>query len=660
MKTKVESRSGGAAVRRLLTLLVVALLVSLSSVAAALTKDELFNLKSSNVPDPAIISVLKSSGPLNLNQDDVKKLKELGASPELLKFLQDNGHVLATTGGGGGGGGDIAPADGGEVAPAEMNPDAMAEEEARRKAEEEARIRAEAKRLRDAEEQRKVKMAEIKRQVAKLTDADRALSSGRNMAAAKAYLEFLNLEEQLKAMAEGLDEGGGEDFSAEFYRAKFGLAKALFKEGVYSGADGPLLEVILAGPEKPHFVEAFYMLRKLTRENGYAPPQLSNLTSFYVENLDADFQDDFNYYLGRFFYDYNKLELAFKYLEKVRPESPVKSAALYLTGVAQIDPKVKKYRSAVGNFQQAILTGETVEGSDPEIRELAFLALARVAYEATNYDGALYYYNKIPRTSPRRSTALFESSWTLFLKNDYNRTMGSFHSLHSPYYQQWYFPDLYVLEATIYLNLCKFEVAKESLSTFKARYLDQQPLLQNFLQNTLKPEDYYHAVVNKYRKADEETGLPMIFVQGVFNNADFFNNHRVIKNLTREQKQLESNIGALGEFGQKVLDRVKKARKTQLLKAGIEVQQILSQMDQELTDWSIKADEIDFEIDGARAEEVKRALTNPDYVPPSATQGTTLFVVADDWQYWPFEGEYWVDEIGNYRGFLSNECIEEK
>jgi hypothetical protein len=192
--------------------------------------------------------------------------------------------------------------------------------------------------------------------------------------------------------------------------------------------------------------------------------------------------------------------------------------------------------------------------------------------------------------------------------------------------------------------------------------LDQQPLLKSFLEKTIKPEDFYTAVVSKYEKRGtaEDAGLPMIFVQGVYNNTDFYNNHRVIQNLTQEQAKLEANLGGLGDFGAKVLDRVKQARQTQLLKAGIEVQQILTKMDQELTDWSIKADEIDFEIDGAKAEEVKRALTNPDYVPASAVEGTTLFVVADDWQYWPFEGEYWVDEIGNYRSFLGSVCIEEK
>jgi tetratricopeptide (TPR) repeat protein len=291
---------------------------------------------------------------------------------------------------------------------------------------------------------------------------------------------------------------------------------------------------------------------------------------------------------------------------------------------------------------------------------LGYLALARVAYEATNYDGALYYYNKIPELSSRRSTALFESSWTYFLKNDYKRAMGSFHSLDSPYYGQWYYPDTHILEATVYLNLCKFGNAKESLASFKDKYLDKQPLLQEYLKTTLKPEDFYNSLVSVYetRGTGEDVGLAMVFVQAVLNNVDFFNSYRVINNLQDEQKALQENLEGLGAFGETVLKTVEEAKRNQLLEAGIKIQQVLTSVDRELTDWSIKADEIDFEIDSARVEEAKIKLQNPDYVPPKAVEGTTLFVVADDWQFWPFEGEYWIDEVANYRSFLRTECIE--
>ncbi|MBH24894.1 MAG: hypothetical protein CMH57_10655 [Myxococcales bacterium] len=613
------------------------LVLLVASVASALSKEELFKLKEQKVPDTVVLSVAKGSAPLNLNKNDIEKLKKLGAGDVLLDWLETNGHILADIGGNGGGG----------LEPAENDPDAIAAEEARRKAEEEARIKAEAEKLRQAEKEREAKQAEIQRMAAKLLEADRALDRDNNMQAAAVYLEFLALTPDPE--------------SDEFYQANCGLAKALFKEKVFSGAAVPTLDVLMKGPEKPCFTDAFYMLQTITKETGYAPPQLQQLTSFYVDNLEPKFRDDFHYYLGKYFYDYRNIDQAISFLEKVSDESPIKARAQYLTGVAQINPEVKKYRSAVQNFQKAIISAETIDDTDPEIRELGYLALARVAYEATNYDGALFYYNKIRELSPRRSTALFEASWTYFLKNDYKRAMGTFHSLHSPYFEQWYYPDIYVLEATVYLNLCKFGNAKEALAAFNEKYLDKQPILQKYLQSPRSPEEYYNTIVTIYEKlgTGEDEGLPMVFVQAVLNDADFYNSYGVINNLAREEKALQANLTGLGDFGQTVLTQVQEARTNQLLEAGIKVQQILTGLDQELTEWSIKRDEIDFEIDSARVEEAKRQLVNPDYVPPEAREGTTLFVVADDWQFWPFEGEYWIDEVANYRSFLRTECIEQ-
>jgi hypothetical protein len=53
----------------------------------------------------------------------------------------------------------------------------------------------------------------------------------------------------------------------------------------------------------------------------------------------------------------------------------------------------------------------------------------------------------------------------------------------------------------------------------------------------VNPEDFYNglAVICEKQDTGEDVGLPMIFVQGIYNNVDFFNSHRVIKNLTNEE-----------------------------------------------------------------------------------------------------------------------------
>ena len=120
------------------------------------------------------------------------------------------------------------------------------------------------------------------------------------------------------------------------------------------------------------------------------------------------------------------------------------------------------YRSAVQSFQNAIVATEE-NGSDPEIRDLGYLALARIAYDSEQHDAAIYYYRKIPKGSYKRATAFYESAWVYFVKGDYSRALGTFQTLHSPYFEHQFYPELWILEATVYMNTCRFGDAEESL-----------------------------------------------------------------------------------------------------------------------------------------------------------------------------------------------------
>ena len=43
----------------------------------------------------------------------------------------------------------------------------------------------------------------------------------------------------------------------------------------------------------------------------------------------------------------------------------------------------------------------------------------------------------------------------------------------------------------------------------------------------------------------------------------------------------------------------------------------------------------------------------------TATGGATAIVGSDSWE-WPFEGDYWSDEIGYYRAFIRDQCPNEE
>lgn len=618
--------------------------------AFAIDKDQLVQMVKLGLDDRAVIAAIDSSsqGELNLTKAEVGELRLQGVSETIIAHLEASGRVEGSASTAPAPSTDPAPAPGGtslEPAPApagETEEDRLEREALERAREEE--IIKKAQELNQQQRDSEFREGQIKGAARKFPEYERLLERNQNMEAARAYLEFLELQPAENSM--------------EWYDARFGLAKALYQQGILSGASTPLLEVLLAGADKPRFREAFQMLQVLTREIGYAPPVLEELTSVYVGDMNPDFRDEFHYYLGKFFFGYSRSDVAIDYLGRVSPNAPSYPEALYMMGIAQLDEAVNDTAGALKNFQAAAQAAESNPSGNEEILQLGLIALARTWYEVGLYDVALYYYQKIPSDSARNADATFEQAWTYFVKNDFRRALGTFHTLHSPYYANWYFPDLFIMEAATYVNLCQFERAQIAMAEFQSRYLDKKPRLDAFLAETTNPTDYWTAMVT-YQGQDGDTGIPAMFMNAVLKDLEFYNMYNEVRNLQREQAALRSNIGALGEFGQSVLDRVDEQLATKIESGGILVQQKFSELSQELTDWESQMLKLSIDIDSEEKNQLEQRLRNPDWQPAQASGGTAFLVVADDWQRWKFEGEYWIDEVSNYRSSARTECVEQ-
>ena len=669
--------------RLLFVVITIAFLIAPVSTAFALDKNQIIQMSKLGIEAESIKGAIdKSKDSFKLSKEELGELRVQGVSDEIIEYLKKTGHVegakqatsgdakkdaekgdetkkekegkeVATkkeTGAEKGGDGAGAPAPGGgddeDVSTPAPAPGDQEEEQTFTEEELKKKMAEERKKALEEQKRKKKKRRQLKQAARRLPDGSDALESGDNMEAARIFLRFLSL---------GPPEG-----SDNWYEAKFGLAKALYKQGILSGAATPIRQVVMAGADKPHFEEAFRILEELTRKIGYQPPALEELTKVLTKDLPNKFRNDYNYYLGKFFYDYNRNKLAIKYLKKVKSGADDYPESRYLMGVAQLDPSIDNKAGALKNFESAITSGEREEESNEEILQLGYLALARVFYEVGLYNVALFYYQKIPRQSARHAEAMFEKAWTYFQKNDFKRALGTFHTLHSPYYEQWYFPDLYILESTVYLNLCRFDYSKRALAEFQKRYLDKRPRLQKFLEKTKEPKAYWKKITHAYEKGGvaKSGALPEMFVNAVLDDLAFFNIYKVVRLLRKERSALKNNIDALGEFGQKVLDRVDQQLQTKVEEGGILVQQKLTELDQELKKWDLKATQISFDIDSEEKEQLERRLQSRKTKDALKEAGTTLLIVADDWQPWRFEGEYWFDEVSNYRSRQSSRCIE--
>ena len=659
--------------------------------ASALDKNQLVQMSKLGLDDKAIKGAIDSAGDeLMFSEEELKDLEGQGVSKSVIEYLRQTGHVKAPAGGTTDPG--VAPDPGvvpdPGVAPGPGGPAPGEEPETNQglKAEEVAKLIELIKGLesekKQAEQQLAASSTQVTKAIANVQDDRNNMEAARQCLAYqvshRAYMQQIadfssrlaELKVDPKALGVTVTMTVSPEVDRGLYEANYCLARALYNEEIYSGASRPLVGVLEAGagPNRPYFKDAFYMLEDVTAKIGYRSPSLESVTATSLKNFNQEFNDDFNYYFGKFFFDYNRMEEARGFLKKVSRTAPDYPEARYLEGVSVLgtvqsqEDLYKVAKDALTAFQDAIVSAEQEQGGNEEILQLGYLALARTFYELGYYDVALYYYQKLPTESSRNAEAKLEQAWTYFLKNDHKKALGVFHMLGSPYYEKWFFPDLDLLEATIYLNLCRFEESNVALAELDSKYLSKQDVLRKFIEemSAKEPAETWTTLVTYYQdgKGETGTGLPRMFADAVLDDIAFYNTYKQVQALRAERDALKANIGALGEFGQEVLARVEESLQIKVDEGGLLILQELSEIDQELGALKTQALQVSFDIKKEEKQELQRKLAGEEELTGTA-DGTTLLIVADDWHPWPFEGEYWLDEVANYRGNLRTECVEQ-
>jgi tetratricopeptide (TPR) repeat protein len=641
-----------AHVRTLLTLAVLLLAAGSTQRAFSLGVDEV-NRMCGVIDDNTLIPIIENSGEkFALTPEQETKLRKT-CSDRILNAMKATATGGGTTGGGGSGTGNLGPIIG------------QAAKDMQRAFEISSAV-AESDRKKQAAAARQ---AEIRRGFAKVDQLVRDWPAvGDKWAAIATCHEFLT------EFGDVLDTSSG-----EFYAATWCKGRAYHDLGIHYGAAPLLFEVVKVGVDGPMFEDAVRALVTSADTIGfYSPGMADALRGLYIEPATLDLQDELHYFTGKVFMetvkdtpDKDKAYMsAIGELELVREESPLRPKALYAMAVMQASDQLKQLKTGVQNFQKAILLAEQRDDDQyRDVIELSYMALARIAYEVGNYDGALYYYQKVDRFSARYPQALFESAWTYFLKGDHRRALGTFHSLQSPYYSDYYFPDLWLLEATLYLNLCRYEEAKQALQFFTDVYINRLPQLSQFNNDPAaleNPAIFYDAIANYYAQKESAPAggqaaptLHPLFLEAVLANVSFYNTFKSVEELRREMTVLSERVGSLGGVGQQLMAQMEATRDSKLLDAGIRTRTLLGDIEAQLAERDATSTEISIDIDVAEKDLIETCLqlrAQGKDCEFTVNEEAVLFLVADDWQYWPFENEYWVDEVGAYKSYLSDRC----
>ncbi len=317
------------------------------------------------------------------------------------------------------------------------------------------------RRLASSEPMRKEELA------TRVADAEALVSSGRNDEAIAKMTETVE-HPKFDLVAE-TDEGRA---------ALYLLGHALANAGVHSSARAYLRRAIAErgawdryGPYARRSVRRLVEIALESRDYQAGLDDLKAVPTSAPEEV----RGEIAYLAGRAREAASDPEGALAAYGQVAQTSRFWSQATYLSGLIHVDQ---------GRFRQ----GENLfcKVADPKrqdrttpvfaderffaVRDLARLALGRVAHEQFRHDDARYYYYLVPRDSDRLAEALYEAATTRYEKKDYQGARELLDELTRLKVHHRYEDESKILDAYIDLALCRFPEADRKLALFLQQY----------------------------------------------------------------------------------------------------------------------------------------------------------------------------------------------
>jgi len=471
--------------------------------------------------------------------------------------------------------------------------------------------------------------------------------------------------------------------------ARFRLAIALARTGLHHAALGRLDEVLARGAQGSRFFHnslewIFYLGRRTTNESVI----LSRVARFAGEPFPPGAQDKFHYLLARYSYERGLAlseagqqgearkawEEARKLASRVRgePVAPVPGAEVEASSPADGNlPARARFvdglvRYAEGDSQGAVEAFKEVVRltnprrtrlPDPAIRDLAFAQLGRIHYEYKQNRYAIFYYQRMAWGGPGWLEGLWESSYAYYRIGDYEKALGNLITLHSPYFEDEYFPESHLLKAIIYYENCRYPEARAILEGFGTAF---EPVFAELDRLTGRgaPAELYQ-LIERVQKGQVPAGPAMRKVlKAAFTDRNI---ERLDVSVREVEAEIEQKLPRTREafrgspLAQELRRQLEGERKRLTTEASARARQKLEYERDALRELLQQALRIKIEVSRQEREALEASLGSGgkgDGVRPYRFSAA----VSDEHLFWPYQGEFWRDELGTYAYTLTKGC----
>lgn len=448
------------------------------------------------------------------------------------------------------------------------------------------------------------------------------------------------------------------EFKASFEEAYFNLGKATRKLG-YNYLSLYYFSKSIENGDKSSFfnpsLKYFTNLSKSIKNDKL----LENISKYDPKIVPQKYKNSLYYLAGKYSYKKGKFARAAQYLKLLPKDSKSYLKSRYLLSV--LYARIGKTNAAISLMKEIINYDGKVNNASEyfKLKEMAIIGIARIYYQMKDYDRSILYFNKVPRFSMYWLDSVFESSWAYLMKGDYAKSLGNLVTLRSPSFYKEFYPEKYFIEAIIYYNNCDYKKTNKIIKKFLKEYRPLRKSLTKLIKAHPEPFEFYK-VIKKSLKSNKDPRMQWILKIALSDKAivSRFNEINAIRAEIKRIKSSKKNFlrTEMARTFLNILNAEKKNIETGIGKISLKrFKRVVNKIRKLLTDLRIIKQAI-LEIKEAKItkELISLKINKDEYF--ELDKEKIIMSTPEDYVYWPFEGEYWKDELGYYLYPVVSQC----
>ncbi len=220
-------------------------------------------------------------------------------------------------------------------------------------------------------------------------------------------------------------------------------------------------------------------------------------------------------------------------------------------------------------------------------------------------------------------------------------------------------PETKLLRALTFFNLCEYDQVSAQLLEFESELVPMFEEIKDFTaqyRGSDKRELHDQAFDTYFSSAEKQSSLPPAVFARFLRNKDLAALVRHLDIMSAEKNTIDDQKALWRDsLGVHLKKQIAKDARRYKTRAGRFMLQEMDRTRSHIADLLSQSEIIRFEVISAERADYAYKMSNPDQL--NSFGGLELdFATSVDFIYWPFNGEFWQDELGYYRYTEQGSC----